>query len=736
MKTLKKVVLAAMAILVTVSLTACGTKSTTGQDINSTDIVKEVGIMLTLTATDDTQQAIVNDSGMNGTGGRIHLHSNLPEDMYKGNDTTFVFDIGHIEKLGELYIWNYNAAGDTASGLKEVTISVSEDNVSWTEGKDYTLAEANGEDGLEATNQEDGTSVDFEGQSARYIKLEAKSNFGGDGYGLSELRLYRYKQPIVEGESISCSPLERYNNNKWTAKPEHYNFVNGAGLNDFRSAEAVHDNLPEHMYAQEVEKAFDFVVDLKGEYPVSKLVFWNYNDPEHLDWGLKSFRLKISDDYNIWKTIGTYELPQADGSGKLAPSLVIDLEDIPHAHYVQMEVLDNYGGEMVGLSEVSAFLGSGWYCDAESDYTALFSRYEGWAGADGIYTVNLDGKDYDYDADSSEKKTFFIFSDTIVSDVNPVTKIRSQFRMPNNTSALLTGKKPVCKNITFRWPDEEATASIVPDKVIPATKQGKQIYYWLGDTFVLGDKLYVFCLRIDSVNTGLGFEQVGVDLAYYDIKDGEVDYDSLTIINDEEMHLCDVSDFNTKWYMGGAVYQSTEEAGVMNPDGWVYIYGYQDVQNVGRELIVSRVKPENIEDFSKFEYLDEAGEWVANPPKIFKALAHEIAPEVSITQIQSGADKGKFLFVNTHITNSPTLKAAISSAPYEVFENSTTIYTHDTCLTTVGTGNNSYNAKAHPVLSTPKETIISYNVNGNDCFKYADIYRPRFLRLAMVADRK
>lgn len=736
MRSLTKRILAATAILATVSLTACGAGTGSGNQANQTDIVKEVGTMLTLTATDEALAPIVNDMGMSGTGGRIHLHSNQAEDMYKGNGSTFLFDIGHIEKLGELYIWNYNAADDATSGLKEVTISVSEDNASWTEVETCTFAQANGEEGLYATNKEDGTPIDFDGISARYIKLEAKSNYGGDGYGLSELRLFRYKQPIVEGESISCSPLERYINKEWSAKPEDYNFVNGTGLSDFRSAEAVHDNLPAHMFAQDAKK-FEFIIDLQGEYPISKLVLWNYNDPEHLDWGLKEFRLKVSDDYSIWKTVGTYTLPQADGSDNLAPSLTIDLEEVVNAHYVQLEILSNYGGENVGLSEVSVFLGKGWYCDEVPDYTALFSRYEGWAGADGIYTVNLDGKDYDYDSDASEEKTFFIFSDTIVSDVDPVTKIRGDFCMPNNTSALLVGKEPDCKNITFRWPEkEEATASIVPDPMTPATKPGKNIYYWLGDTFVIGEHLYVYSLRIDSVNTVFGFDQIGVDLARYDIVDGEVDYDSLTLINDGDMRLCDVSDYNTKWYLGGAVYQSTEDAGVMDPDGWVYVYGYQDVLNVGRELIVSRVKPENIEDFSKYEYLDETGAWVSEPPKIFKSLAHDVAPECSVTQIQSGEDKGKFLFVNTHITNSPTIKASISTAPYEVFESKTTIYSHDTCLTTLGEGNNSYNAKAHPVLSTANEIIISYNVNGDETFKYADIYRPRFLRLAMVAERK
>lgn len=712
---------------------ACGTGQVKGVESES---VKEVGNILTLHALDELQSPIVNDLGMNGTGGRIHLHTAESTDMYKGDNKLFVFDIGHTEQLGEMYIWNYNDAADTDSGLQEVKVSFSEDNEVYSEPVSYTLAKASGEDSIKATNLADGGVIDFEGVSGRYIKIEAVSNYGGDAYGLSEVRLFRYKQPIVEGESIACTPLERYINGKWSAEPEHYNFLNGTGLSDFKAADATHDNNPNHMYAQDASE-FNFTIDLKGQYPVSRLVLWNYNDKDNLDCGLKKFRLKISDDNTTWQTIGTYTVEKGDGSEKLAPSLTIDFEETIRGHYFQLEILENYGGSQVGLSEASVFLGSGWYCDTEPDYSALLSNYEGWTGADGVYTVNLDGKDYDYDRDAAEQKTFFIFSDTIVSDVDPVSKTRSNVTMPNNTSAILTGKEADCSNMTFKFPTkEEGTANIMPKKPIPATKAGKQIYYWLGDTFVIGDSLYVYCLRIDSVNTMFGFEQIGVDLARYDIKDGEVDYDSLEIVEDGAMRLCDVSNPDAKWYMGGAVYQSTEDAGVMNPDGYVYVYGYQDIKNLGRELIVSRVKPENIADFAEYEYLNAQDEWVSEPPSEFKFLAHEVAPECSVSQIQDGEYKGQFIFVNTHITNTATIKASIAKNPYDVFENKTTIFTHDDCLTTVGEGNNTYNAKAHPALSGKNELIISYNINGNDCFEYADIYRPRFLRLAMVGSRK
>ena len=722
---------AAVAIL-TSALLGCQPKIEPAGEEEGTVMIQEIGTMIPLTALDADQNRIVNDSGMNGTGGRIHLHSNRAADSYKDIKKSFVFDIGHTEKLGQLYIWNYNASDRTSNGLKDVKISLSEDGETWSDPIACTLRQADGTAGSKATNLTDGSPVDFGGANGRYLRIEALSNYGGDWYGLSEIRLFRYKQPIVEGAYISASPLERYINGKWSAQPEHYGFVNGSGLDDFRSPAAKHDNRPEHMYAQKAS-AIDFIIDLKGQYPLSRLVLWNYNDPADLDSGLQKFRLKVSDDCNGWRTLGTYTLPKGDGSAAMGPSLVIDFDEEVRGHYLQIENLGNYGGSRVGLSEVSAFLGSGWYCDDVPDYTALLSNYSGWTGADGIYTVNLDGKDYDPERDPADKKTFFVFSDTIASAVDPITKLRSGVYMPNNTSAVLTGGLPDCTKIRFNYPLQgEASAMITPPRPIPATKAGKFIYYWLGDTFVSGGHLYVYALRIDSVNTVFGFEQVGVDLARYDIVNGEVDLGSLTVIEDGNARLCDVSDKRAEFYFGGAVYQSTAENGALDPDGYVYVYGYNDVEGAGRKLVVSRVLPEDIEDFAKYEYLDKDGNWVSQVPKVFKYLADDVAPEVSVSQMQDGPYKGKFLFVNTHVTNTPNIKASVADAPWGVFENKTTVYVHDTCLTVPGSGNNTYNAKAHPALSGPGEIIISYNVNGNDCFKYADIYRPRFLRLAMV----
>ena len=80
------------------------------------------------------------------------------------------------------------------------------------------------------------------------------------------------------------------------------------------------------------------------------------------------------------------------------------------------------------------------------------------------------------------------------------------------------------------------------------------------------------------------------------------------------------------------------------------------------------------------------------------------------------------------------MKISISDSPYGEFTNKTTLFDHDSVYTVPGSGNNSYNAKAHPALSGPGELIVSYNVNGDECFTYGDIYHPRFLRVAMVPE--
>src|SRR5690606_36342911 len=52
--------------------------------------------------------------------------------------------------------------------------------------------------------------------------------------------------------------------------------------------------------------------------------------------------------------------------------------------------------------------------DAAPEWTALMERTSGWFGADGIFSIPLDGKETQ---NVKDKKTLFIFSDTYIGEV-------------------------------------------------------------------------------------------------------------------------------------------------------------------------------------------------------------------------------------------------------------------------------------------------------------------------------
>ena len=127
--------------------------------------------------------------------------------------------------MDELWVWNMNQAGNTARGLKNIKIEYTADGIVWNtlrpeegvafsdspEGYPFQLAQASGEDGLAATNLNDGSStpIRFGGAMARYVKISAHPEAGigswGDIYfGLSEVRFTVQKG----GEAIDQEAID------------------------------------------------------------------------------------------------------------------------------------------------------------------------------------------------------------------------------------------------------------------------------------------------------------------------------------------------------------------------------------------------------------------------------------------------------------------------------------------------------------------------------------------------
>ena len=98
---------------------------------------------------------------------------------------------------------------------------------------------------------------------------------------------------------------------------------------------------------------------------------------------------------------------------------------------VQHEVSCRY---ITGSAEgLSVSLGHGYYAVENPAMTAKFVSRHGWSGADGIYSFNIgDGKD---DYGNADKKTLFVFGDTLVGEVAPSGRRIEPVAMVNSSLA-------------------------------------------------------------------------------------------------------------------------------------------------------------------------------------------------------------------------------------------------------------------------------------------------------------
>ncbi|MCL2043417.1 MAG: DUF4185 domain-containing protein [Treponema sp.] len=702
----------------------------------------QAGELIRLTAFDSAYAAVSNNRGMSGGRiGRIHFHDNNTANMFSGSRRDFIFDIGHIDQLGELHIWNHNG-GTGADGLRDVTVSYSNDNAAYTNLGSFTLKRASGAARLSATNLADDSFINFGGISARYIRISPQDNNGnwGGQFGLSEVRLFRYRNEVYRGAYIAASPI--YNVRTTLPAPAYYNLTNGAGLSHPTSDNALHSNNPDHMFFTSGSTG-TFDIDLHGRYPVQKVVIWNYNGAGNTNRGLSTVTVSASDG-NIHSTnpyqwspiVSNQTITAGTGNNGMGPSATVQMNNTM-TRFIRISG-SAISGSQSGLSAIRVYVGEGMYIDYLNDWTALFMHYpqdRGWGGADGIYSTNLDGKDYDPGRNPNDKRTFFIFSDTVNQNVDQETGIRyGGWGMPNNTRGTLTGGSPLSANMTFNT-----------NAISPPGGMGIH-FYWLGDTFVVGDKLYIYTVNEVNFGGGWDFEQIGVHLVRYDIVNNQINESSRTIItNNTDGRLYNVTEGTSgsanRWHLGCAVFVNTAHAGALTPDNWIYVYGYHE--GGSRRIIAARVRPENVENFNQYQYLWNDDTWRNEPwgssranPKLISN--YDPTTEFSVTEIRSGPNKGRFLhiFSETSLFSSDWLQMSISTtaSPVGPFTTAQNLYRQVTPHNTIPTQYHEnlyvYNAKAHPALSTDDELVVSYNVNGSDA--HGDIYRPRFMRYAQV----
>ncbi|MCB0685858.1 MAG: DUF4185 domain-containing protein [Saprospiraceae bacterium] len=344
------------------------------------------------------------------------------------------------------------------------------------------------------------------------------------------------------------------------------------------------------------------------------------------------------------------------------------------------------------------------------DWTDLFLRDSGWFGADGVFSIPLDGND-SYNPD---REVLMIFSDTYVGQV--INNVPVHDTMINNSAAIFKGETVNKENLHFFINhDKNGPISFFQPEGADTTGE----YFWLGDGFVnrdLGGKLYLFAYHIRKTGENVfDFEELDVSLLRSSsVQPPFAGYEQLST----PLHL-DITDVG-KGNLGAGLLVNTKWAGAPDPDGYIYVYG---CIGEDKNLVVSRAPSATFEDFGTWEYWSNS-EWSSDINSL-KPVTKAVSNELSVTPLPDG----RYLLTFQVLGISDKVGIMIGASPVGPFSDIQEIYR----TPEIEEGLLPYNAKAHPALSKPGELLISYNTISfdfwNDIKKDAHIYRPRFIRM-------
>ena len=335
------------------------------------------------------------------------------------------------------------------------------------------------------------------------------------------------------------------------------------------------------------------------------------------------------------------------------------------------------------------------------EYEALFTRDKGWTGADGVFSLEL-----------SDNKILWLFSDTWIGDI--VNGQHKNATIVNNSIAIQRGKDPSNATVEFFWgttKDGKPAAFITPADGVG--------WFWVFHGVAADGKLYLFLMQIvkkeapkDSI---FGFKSIGTWLAAVENPDENPKQWQVRQYKIPRERFSEKGDL----FFGSAI---------MKDGDFVYIYGGNEDWKKGiggRSMIVARVQPDKITDFSKWRFYSD-GQWKSDVNGI-SGLFDGIATEYSVS-FQPGLKK--YVAIYTEIGMSKNILMRFSPTPVGPWSQPSKVYEcpeynwHKTYFC--------YAAKGHQEISRPDELIITYVCNSTDFWQMvrdARIYYPRFLRI-------
>ena len=224
-------------------------------------------------------------------------------------------------------------------------------------------------------------------------------------------------------------------------------------------------NINPLVFANAELKSYVFEISFDAIYPIDNLVITNFIDDDEI--AIKELDVlisldgisytKIEDDLKLLNTGDKQTLIQLNNQSA---------KFIKFTFKNEVNV-GNYGSDFFGLSDISVYLGKGMIVREATEWTDAFERYDGWTGADGIFSFNLETGNDSIGAKSDS--TLFLFSDTILGVVNPETSLRLYPEFLNNTIGYFNGDETdIFNNMEFFWNEDEEVVSnvFVPDSYI------------------------------------------------------------------------------------------------------------------------------------------------------------------------------------------------------------------------------------------------------------------------------
>ncbi|MEN6333528.1 MAG: discoidin domain-containing protein, partial [Phycisphaerales bacterium] len=132
----------------------------------------------------------VDNSGMNAADGHSAANDTMWLSGKAGPQPTWIqYEFDGVYKVQQMLVWNYNVLfeGVLGFGFKDTLVEYSQDGVAWTTLTETQTPQAPGQENYTAA-----TVVDFAGAAVKYVRLTAKSNWGGlmPQFGLGEVRFY------------------------------------------------------------------------------------------------------------------------------------------------------------------------------------------------------------------------------------------------------------------------------------------------------------------------------------------------------------------------------------------------------------------------------------------------------------------------------------------------------------------------------------------------------------------